>query len=193
MEVRSGVAYADIAEVHERTVMDNEALHSRWWLSSVGREAHFRAIADGIPALIALITPGGNVEIANRHALEYFGTTLAQLQRIAITDTVHPADLSRVIAAQRRSLQTGEPYEIDSRHRRADGTYRWFNTHGLPLRDPQERIVLWYLLHTDIDDRKRAQALLAAEKQLLEMIVERCPLPEVLAALCTLADENANG
>src|SRR6185503_5441292 len=97
--------------------MDNEAQRARWWLWPAGREAHFRSIADGIPALIALMTPAGDVEIANRHALEYFGTTLAQLQRTAITDTVHPVDLVQVIAAQRKSMQTGQPYEVDGRHR----------------------------------------------------------------------------
>jgi PAS domain-containing protein len=38
------------------------------------REDHYRSIADSIPALIAFMTPAGEVESVNRHALEYFGT-----------------------------------------------------------------------------------------------------------------------
>jgi len=48
-------------------------------------------------------------------------------------------------------------------------------------------------LHTDIEDHKRAQTLLAGEKKMLEMIVAGYPLPEILSALCALVDENADG
>jgi len=38
---------------------------ARWWLSAPGREAHFRSISDGIPALMSLVTPRGELEIVN--------------------------------------------------------------------------------------------------------------------------------
>ena len=41
--------------------------------------------------------------------------------------------------------------------RRFDGEYRWFNTRGDPVRDDSGRIARWYLLATDIEDRKRAE------------------------------------
>jgi len=41
-------------------------------------------------------------------------------------------------------------------------------------------------LLTDIDDRKRAEAQLAGEKRLLEMVASSCPLTDVLTALCNL-------
>jgi len=45
----------------------------------------------------------------------------------------------------------------------------WFHVHGFPLRDKAGRIVHWCVLQTDIDDQKRAEALLAGENRLLEM------------------------
>jgi PAS domain S-box-containing protein len=74
-----------------------------------------------------------------------------------------------VIAAWRHSVETGEPYDIDYRLRRADGVYRWFQLRGLPLRDGEGRIVRWYVLHTDIDERKTAaENLRRSEESLLE-------------------------
>ena len=134
------------------------------------REEHYRSIADSIPALIAFMTPTGEVESVNRHVLEYFGTTLEELKGWTTGDAVHPDDLPAVIAAWKRAIDTGEPYEIEQRMRRADGIYRWFHVRGLPLRDAQDRVARWYVLETDIDDRKRAEALLAGEKRLLEMV-----------------------
>jgi signal transduction histidine kinase len=45
----------------------------------------------------------------------------------------------------------------------------------------------------EIDDRKRAEALLAGEKRVLEMVARGSPLPVVLDALCRVVDESAAG
>ena len=74
---------------------------------------HYRSIADSIPALIAFMTPAGEVESVNRHVLEYFGTTLEELKGWAVGNAVHPDDLPAVIAAWKRAVATGDPYEIE--------------------------------------------------------------------------------
>ena len=57
----------------------------------------------------------------------------------------------------------------EHRLRRADGMYRWFHARGLPLRDDEGRIVRWYNLLTDIDDRKKAEEKLRrSEASLLD-------------------------
>jgi PAS domain S-box-containing protein len=89
---------------------------------------------------MTFMTPAGEVESVNRHVLEYFGATREELKRWATADIVHPDDLRAVIAAWTRSVDTGEPYEIEYRMRRADGIYRWFRVRGLPLRDTEGRV-----------------------------------------------------
>jgi formate hydrogenlyase transcriptional activator len=49
------------------------------------------------------------------------------------------------------------------------------------------------LFHTDIEDRKQAETLLAGENRLLEMLATGCTLSEFLDALCRLIEEIANG
>ena len=61
-------------------------------------ESHFRAIADSIPAQIAVFSSTGEVESANRQFLEYIGATLEELKGWAPGDTVHPDDSPREIA-----------------------------------------------------------------------------------------------
>jgi len=170
-----------------------EVLNAPWWLSSSAREAHFRSIADGIPELISLVTPVGEVETANRHFLEYFGAPLEELKGRKMTDTLHPDDIPDFLGAWKRSSETGQPYEIEGRRRRADGVSRWFHMHGFPLRDMEERIAYWFLLERDFDDRKWHEALLAGEKRMLEMVALGDPLPAVLDALCRLVEEIAAG
>ena len=124
------------------------------------RELNFQLIVDSIPAPVAVITPTGEVETLNQPCLEYFGKTLDELKGWAASDPVHPDDLPHVIEVLTHALETGETYEVESRHRRFDGVYRWFHVRGFPLKDIDSSILRWCVLLTDIDDRKRAEAQL---------------------------------
>ncbi len=157
------------------------------------RERHFKLIFDGLPALIILMNPEGDLIRANRHCLEFFRATLEELQGRGQVHSYHPDDRPRLLAAWKKSLETGQPYVSEGRRRRADGVYRWFHTRGLPLRDTEGRIVLWYSLATDVDDQKRAEALLAGERRVLEMAARSHSMSDMLEALCQLVEDTTSG
>ena len=54
-----------------------------------------------------------------------------------------------------RSVETGNPYDIEHRIRGGDGIYRWFVVRGLPARHAEGHVVRWYILITDIDESKK--------------------------------------
>jgi formate hydrogenlyase transcriptional activator len=124
-----------------------------------------RRIVDTIPGLVAIMTAGGEVELVNQRVLEYFGRTLEELKHWGTSDAIHPDDLPGAIAAWKQSVETGTPYDFEHRLRRADGTYRWFQSRGHPLRDGEGRVIRWYNLLTDIDDRKRAEEALRKSEE----------------------------
>jgi PAS domain S-box-containing protein len=123
-------------------------------------EQSFRLVFETIPGLIALQTAAGELELVNQKLLEYLGKPIEELKAWATNDVVHPDDLARVVAGWRSSVETGQPYDDEQRIRRADGKYRWFHVRGVPLRDAAGRVVRWYHLFTDIDDRKTAEEAL---------------------------------
>ena len=137
----------------------NTDIEDRKHAETVLRESEksLRLIVDGIAGLVAIMTPEGEVEFVNNQVLEYFGKTLKELKGWGTSDAVHPDDLPQAVAAWRHSVETGDPYDVDHRLRRADGAYRWFHSRGLSLRDAEGRIVRWYNLLTDIDERRRAE------------------------------------
>src|SRR5260370_35099495 len=92
----------------------------------------------------------------------------------------------------RHRLDSGEGGEIEARLRRYDGDYRWFLFRVEPARDNQGNIFKWYGANTDIEDRKRAEALLAAEKRTLEMIASGACLADILERLCETVDAQAS-
>jgi formate hydrogenlyase transcriptional activator len=120
-------------------------------------EERFRLIVDSIPGFVFTLSPAGRVELLNRQVLEYFGKTIEEWKNWPTFEAVHPDDLPRVHAACSGWLETGQPSDLELRQRRADGVYRWFQSRALSARDVQGRITGWYILLTDIDDRKRAE------------------------------------
>ena len=140
--------YGTCVDIEDRKRVE-EALHAR--------ELSWRQIVDNIPGLVATMGAMGEVEFLNRQTLEYFGKTTEELKDWALISAVHPNDLPRVIEARKKSIETGQIYEVEHRCRRADGVYRWFQVRGLPVRDAENKITAWYLLLTDIDDRKHAE------------------------------------
>ena len=83
--------------------------------------------------------------------------------------------------------------ESEVRVRARNGDYRWLLIRNAPLRDEVGNIVKWHGTAIDIEDRKRAEVLLAGEKRLLEMIARGDSRALILDALCRLVEELATG
>jgi PAS domain S-box-containing protein len=141
----------------------------------VQNELTLRQMVNGISALFAVMTPEGAVEDVNRAVLDYFGKTIEELKEWASTDAVHPDDLPGVIAVWSRSLESGQPYDIELRQRGADSVYRWFRVQGLPVRDAEGRIVRWCVLQTNIDDRRRTEEALRESERDLRQLIDSVP------------------
>jgi PAS domain S-box-containing protein len=135
-------------------------------------EHNFRLIVDSIPGLVCTMSAAGEVEFLNRQVLEYFGKRAGELKGWAISDAIHPDDLS-VNEVFTNSIAAGLPYDIENRYRRADGVYRWFESRALPARDAAGRIIRWYSLLIDIDDRKHAEAERSLAEEAMRKSEER--------------------
>jgi len=90
----------------------------------------------------------------------YMGLKLEDLRGDGWQSMLHPEDRDRVLQAWHESVAKGTPYEQEERHLGAVGTYRWFLSRGIPLRDAEGRIARWYGTNTDIEDRKHAEEAL---------------------------------
>ncbi|MET0710230.1 MAG: PAS domain S-box protein, partial [Tardiphaga sp.] len=123
-------------------------------------ERSLRSAIDGIPGLVGILAPNGDIEAVNRQIIEYCGQPLEELKNWGTNGTVHHEDLPHVAEVFMKSIASGIPYQIEQRLRRFDGEYRWFDNRGIPVRDDTGRIVRWYVLLTDIEDRTQARARL---------------------------------
>ncbi len=129
-------------------------------------EDHLRLVIDTIPMMVWSVRPDGVVDFLNQRWMDYAGLSLDQYVADP-TGPIHPEDTPRVMERWRAQIAVGDGYEDEMRLRRADGEYRWFMVRTTPLRDEQGKIVKWYGVSIDIEDRKRAEdRLRATTKQL---------------------------
>jgi PAS domain S-box-containing protein len=123
-------------------------------------ERSLRSAIDGIPGLVVALAPNGEVEAINRQIREYCDQSLDELKNWGTNGTIHADDLPHFAEVFTKSIAAGVSYQTEARVRRFDGEYRWFDIRGIPVRDVSDRIVRWYSLLTDIEDRTQALARL---------------------------------
>jgi PAS domain S-box-containing protein len=156
-------------------------------------EKELRDLIETIPAMAFVARPDGSNEFVSRKWIEFSGLSAEQSAGSGWEKTLHPDDLAEHLRKWREALASGQPTESEARHRDAHGNYRWLLVRAVPLRDEQENIRNWYGTAIDIEDRKRAEALLAGEKRILEMVAKGDSLSQILSCLCRLVEEQTSG
>jgi PAS domain S-box-containing protein len=120
-------------------------------------ERQFRTLAETIPHLAWMADESGHISWYNRRWYEYTGTTLEEVAGWGWQKLVDPDFLPEVLSTWRRSLASGDPFEMIFPLRRADGELRSFLTRVEPVKNAEERVVRWIGTHTDITEQRRTE------------------------------------
>ena len=135
-----------------------------------------------VPVYLWRLTPEGEPNFFNKRLTDFFGLGIADADRpdksrlAAIIETVvHPDDASSLGEALNRCVVTGESFSMKYRLHRADGMYRWMEGSAEPMRDQGGRIVQWYGVSIDIDDRLHAEEALRNRERELSLLVDMVP------------------
>src|SRR6266576_2422110 len=135
---------------------------------STAAEDALRRAVDTTPAFIHTARPDGHLDYFNRGWLDFLGKSLEDVCGWRWTESVHPEDVAGIVQKWHAALASGEPFEIEARVRRVDGTYRAFLHRKLPLRDDHGNIVKWFGSSVDIEDQKCAEQKIAEKTNKLE-------------------------
>jgi PAS domain S-box-containing protein len=134
----------------------------------------------------------------NRGAEELYGWPAEQAVGSIIQDllkTVFPVPLELI---EEEVTRTGR-WEGELVHTKRDGSRVVVESRWSLQRDEKSAPVAIMEINNDItqrkrdtEDRKQAEALLAGEKVILELVAKGNPLPEILDSLCRLVEEQAS-
>ncbi|NVP58305.1 MASE1 domain-containing protein [Mycoplana rhizolycopersici] len=154
------------------------------------RERELSQLVDMVPSLLWRLSPKGEPTFFSKRLVEFCGLDVSDFDgprndRLAeaIATLFHPDDIVRLEETLKRSLATGESFNLSYRMRRADGTYRWMSGRAEPLRDDDGRIVQWFGLSHDIDDQVRIEEELHMARESLARASQIASLAELSAAI----------
>jgi PAS domain S-box-containing protein len=106
---------------------------------------------------------------------------------------IHPDDQPKWKELMRREVREKIEFETDYRLVHPDGAIRDIHSTGHPVFSPTGDLVEYMGTVIDVTERKRAEALFAGEKRVLEMIATGVALNEILNALCLIIEEYRPG
>ncbi len=154
-------------------------------------ERRFRTLSEGIPHLVFRSFSSGERTWGSPQWIAYAGQSEAESIGLGWLKAVHPDDRAATMAAWAQAEARGL-FAVEHRTRcAADGSYRWFQSRAVPVRDAPNaeyldgRIVEWLGTSTDIEDQVRAREVLARGREELEALVA-ARTAELMAAEETL-------
>jgi PAS domain S-box-containing protein len=124
-------------------------------------EERFRHLADAMPQLVWTTKADGAVEYYNERYREFDGITPLPDGSWRWAPVVHPDDLPATVEAWTTAVRTAQPYQVEHRIRRIDGSYRWYLSRAVPQLHPGGGVARWYGTTTDVDAQRVAAAELA--------------------------------
>lgn len=117
-------------------------------------DTSFARLTDAMPQMVWSTRPDGFHDYYNAQWYDFTGVPLGSTDGEGWAGMFHPDDQPAAWERWRRSLATGEPYEVEYRLRHRSGTYRWTIGRAHPIRDDAGAIVRWIGTCTDIHDAK---------------------------------------
>ncbi|QOV89666.1 CHASE domain-containing protein [Humisphaera borealis] len=118
-------------------------------------EAKFRQLANSIPQLAWIARPDGWIFWYNQRWYDYTGTTPALMEGWGWKSVQDPEYLPLIMETWQRAIATGEPAELEFPIRAASGTFGWFLTRVVPLRDAAGNVLFWFGTNTDLSEQRK--------------------------------------
>ncbi|MDR6955099.1 PAS domain S-box-containing protein [Ancylobacter sp. 3268] len=152
--------------------------------ATAGMGADLIRLIDALPELVWTSMVDGTCGFVNRRWCDYSGLTANEGRASGWMSIIHPDELPHIRTIWAAAVAARIPAEFEACLRRYDGVYRRFSIKAAPYYDGAGRLSGWCGINSDIEHQRHAEAQLAAEKRLLELVAQGEPLSDILHELC---------
>ncbi|MDA8455237.1 PAS domain S-box protein [Acidovorax sp. GBBC 3334] len=135
-------------------------------------EDRFSAIVNQAVVGVAQTSLDGRITFVNRHYSHMLGYGDEELIGMQLLDLVHPGDRRLSAHLMQRLTEFGEPFHIEKRCLRKDGSTLWLHNSISFLADAEGRPTASIVVCNDISERKRAENALRESTERLRLVVE---------------------
>jgi PAS domain S-box-containing protein len=138
-------------------------------------EVRFRELANNISQFAWTADAKGWIYWYNQRWHDYTGMTLEDMQGWGWQKVHHPEHVDRVVGRIKECFENGTPWEDTFPLRGADGSYRWFLSRALPIRNEAGEVVRWFGTNTDITKQLEAEKALQASERQFHTLADSIP------------------
>jgi PAS domain S-box-containing protein/putative nucleotidyltransferase with HDIG domain len=148
-------------------------------------EERFRTIFEEAPLGVALIDSlTGRIYEVNPRFAQIAGRTRAEMATIDWMSITHPDDVQEDLDNM-ALLNAGKipGFNMDKRYLRPDGSYVWIGMTIAPVIVKDKSHPRHLCMIEDITERKKAELLLSAQSEILEILTTPAPVPETVEGI----------
>lgn len=120
-------------------------------------EERFRRIANSAPVMMWVTRLDGSRDFVNDAYVEFSGLSHEEAVKVDWTQSLHPDDREAVLAMGPALFAKGAPITFEARFLRHDGEYRWMRSVSTPRFGPNEQLIGYIGVATDITLAKQAE------------------------------------
>jgi PAS domain S-box-containing protein len=122
-------------------------------------EDHFRQTLEQQPALLWTSDAEGMITDVGPQWVTLTGVAREDALGDGWINGLHPEDAARAAQVWREAVLTGQPYDIEYRCGREDGSCRWMRARAMARHGASGEIIQWYGTLEIIGDRRKEEAL----------------------------------
>ena len=149
-------------------------------------EEKYRALVERLPGAVFLDAPYDSEKalFVSPKIEDLLGYTPEEwMTEISWLDSIHPDDRDRILAENKRTDETGEPFRQEYRFRRKDGAYIWIKEETSLVKDELGKPLFWQGFLLDITNQKIAEKAIKQSDDQFKKIFQANPIASCIATL----------
>ena len=163
------------------TALDRMAEHQQRYQEQLRQTLrHLETLANASPVLFRTSGLDKGCTWFNQRWLDFTGRSMAQEQGNGWAEGVHPDDFEYCLNVYRKAFDTRQPFSMEYRLCRKDGTFRWLLDQGLPRYDADGRFLGYIGSCMDIHDTKQLQEQLISSEAHYRYLFQQNPAPMLI-------------